>query len=344
MTFLVTGGSGFIGRRIVMQLAARGERVAVFDRDGPPEAIVTSDDLRWTLGDVADQDALMAAVERHAPRFLIHTAFAMDRADYRPRTPTDSPLTRGGVEMVAEQDLGLALRVNCDGMLHVLEAARRCSIERVVYTSAVAAFGSAIDALHRDPIGDEGVFAPDSMYGATKVLNEVMARLYRDRFDVDSIGLRIARTFGTGNPAPFTDFLRRVAIEEAVDLVEPGYFNSYLYVDDCADAHIFACTAPRPSSPVLNVREGEYSNADLAAAIARVHPTARVRLVDGRDGGVRVPRLLTPGMDELGWRAPHDLDRALIAAMNPWRIEAGLPPLAEPAAGQTGLPAFNHPA
>ena len=344
MTFLVTGGTGFVGRRIVKQLAARGERVAVFDRDGPPDDIALSDDLRWTRGDVSDQEALLAAVERHAPRFLIHTAFAMDRADYRPHAGTHSPLTGGGAELAAEHDLALALRVNCNGMLNVLEVARRFAIERIVYTSAVAAFGGAIGALHREPIGDEGVFAPDSMYGATKVLNEVMARLYQSRFGVDSIGLRIARTFGAGNPAPFTDFLRRVAVGEAVDLVEPGYFNSYLFVDDCADAHIFACTAPRPSSPVLNLREGEYTNAELAAAIARVHPAARVRLVEGRNGGVRVPRLLTPGMDELGWRPPHGLDRALIAVMNPWRIEAGLPALAEPAPDQVGLPAFNHPA
>lgn len=329
--YLVTGGGGFIGSRIVEQLAARGERVFVLDKSNPPAHLAAISDISWTRGDVGDARTVFALVERERPRFIIHTAFAMDRADYRPASAEASPLTRGGAEMVAEQDLGLALAVNCGGMLNVLEAARLFRVDRVVYTSAVAAFGSALSALHDRPVGDQAVFAPDSMYGATKVLNETMATIYRDRFGVDSIGLRIARTFGTGNPAPFTDFLRNIALEKPVQLVDPDYFNSYIFVDDCADAHIFACSATPQAKPIFNLREGEYSNAELIGVIRRIHPAARITLVPGKGDGVIVPRMISSGLaDELRWVPPHDLASGLVAAMNPWRIEAGLEPLTVP--------------
>lgn len=337
MGYLVTGGAGFIGRRVVERLLADDERVIVLDRQPAPEGM---ERVRWICGDVADAHDVLSAVEGERPRFVIHTAFAMERADYRPPSAA-SPLTGAGREMVGETNLGLALRVNCGGMLNILDAARLFEVERVVYTSAVAAFGSDIATRHPAPIDDDAVFAPDSMYGATKLLNEVMARLHRDRFGIDSIGFRIARTFGLGNPAPFTDFLRRVAIGEEVDLTDPDYFNSYLFVDDCADALIHACTVPEPPGAVFNLREGEYSNRDLVAAIGRVHPHAKVRLVDGDSDGVRVPRMTDGGVaEQLGWRAPHSLDAALTQVFDAFRAQAGLPSLAR----QTGLPALSQSA
>ena len=230
--------------------------------------------------------------------------------------------------MVAEDNPALALRVNCGGMLNVLEAARLFDVERVVYTSAVAAFGSAIADLHPDPIGDRGVFAPDSVYGASKVMNEVLARSYGARWGIESVGLRIARTYGVGNPAPFTDFVRRIALGQPAELADPDYFNSYLSVTDCADAHIHACTAPVAGAQVFNVREGEYSNRDLAAAIRRLLPDTAITWVPGSDNGVRVPCLLTEGMaDQLQWQASRSLEAGLAEMMNDMRANAGLPPL-----------------
>ena len=335
MTYLVTGGWGYIGSRIVRDLVADGQSVIVFDASEPgpgARAVIGEKALakvHAVRGDVSDAMQLYSVVEENKVAFLIHNAFAMGAADYRPKRSTDAPsLTNGRHVMAAELNLGLALRVNCGGMLNVLEAARLFNVRRVVFTSALAALGLGITEIYHEPIGDRAVFAPDTMYGGTKVLNEVMAKIYADKFRVDNIGFRIARTFGIDSPLPFTDFLRRVAIEEKVDLPDPDYINSYIYVNDCANAHIFACTAPSTKTRVFNLREGEYSNRDLLAAINRVHPAARVTMVSGKGDGIPVPRLDATGIrEELRWKARYSLDDALREIFNHWRQQSGLSPL-----------------
>ena len=167
---------------------------------------------------------------------------------------------------------------------------------------------------------------PDTMYGGTKALNEVMAKLYFDRFGVDSIGLRIARTFGYSNPTiPFTEFNRKVALEIPVVMADPDYSNSYVYVEDCADAHVWACEVPTTKTRVFNLREGEYTNRQLLEAVLRVHPRAKVSLVDGPGEGLKVPKLNATGLrTELGWRAKHSLEEALREIYNYWRGKEGM--------------------
>ena len=199
-------------------------------------------------------------------------------------------------------------------------------MRRVVWTSAVLGLGTRIGDFHKEVIGDEAVFKPDTMYGGTKALNEVMAKLYFDRFGVDSIGLRIARTFGYSNPAlPFTEFNRKVALDIPVALADPDYRNSYIYIEDCADAHVWACEAPTTRTRVFNLREGEYTNRQLFEAIRKVHPRARVSLADGKSDGIPVPKLDATGLEkELGWRAKHSLEEALREIYNYWRGKEGM--------------------
>jgi UDP-glucose 4-epimerase len=335
MTVLVTG-SGYIGSRVIRDLVDAGHETVVFDMGRPspacaellgPDRLAT---IRWHQGDVSDSHRLTAVVGAERPEAIVHTAFAMGLSDYRASGAGNSGLMPGhaGRDMVGEVNLALALRVNSGGMLNVLEAARLFDVKRVVYTSAFASLGRDIMNFYHEPIGDRALFMPDTMYGATKILNEVMAKIYFDKHGVDSIGFRIARTYGTSHPAPLTDLLRRVAIGEQVDLPDPDYINSYIYVEDCAAAHVHACFAPRTETRVFNLREGEYSNRELLAAIQRVFPGAQVVLTDGPGDGIPTPRIDASGVArELGWRAPHSLDDGLRAVFGHWRTQSDLPPL-----------------
>jgi UDP-glucose 4-epimerase len=335
MAIVVTGACGYIGSRIVRRIVQSDRDVIALDMAefSPAAREVIGEDgmkrVRLVRTDISDSLQFNAIISETRPDAIIHNAFAMGMADYRPANTQGGSLlvrTGSGGEMMSELNLGYALRVNCGGMLNVLEAARLFGVRRVVYTSAFAALGMRIGELHEGRIGDEAVFAPDTMYGATKVVNEVMAKIYADKYNVDSIGFRIARTYGTNNPAPFTDFLRRVAIEEDVPLRDPDYINSYIFVDDCADAHVFACDAPTTKTRVFNLREGEYSNRDLANAIGRVLPSAKVTLVDGKGDGVPTPPIAADGIrDELGWRPGYSLDEGLRTVFNFWRERSGMP-------------------
>lgn len=320
MAYLVTGGMGYIGSRVVRDLLNAGKEVVCLDPAGvtsEAREVIGEQNLgkvKLVKGDVSDAIQVFHIVKENGIDMIIHHAFAMGLADY-------------GKEMVGEQHLAYALRVNCMGMINMLEAAHLFNIKRVVWTSAVLALGERIGDFYKEPIGDDAVFVPDTMYGATKLLNEVMARIYFDRFRVDSIGFRIARTFGYSNlKIPFTEFNRKVALNIPVTMTDPDYSNSYIYVEDCADAHVKACEVPTTKTRVFNLREGEYTNRQLLETIRKVNPDAKVSLVQGKSDGVRVPKLDTPGLrSELRWQAKHTLEEALREIYNYWRRKEGMP-------------------
>ncbi len=320
MAYLVTGGVGYIGSRVVRDLLNAGKEVVCLDPAGvtaEAREVIGEKNLgkvKLVQGDVSDSVQVFRLVKENGIDMIIHHAFAMGLDDY-------------GKERVGEQHLAYALRVNCMGMINILEAAHLFNVKRVVWTSAVLALGERIGDFHKEPIGDDAVFVPDTMYGGTKLLNEVMAGIYFDRYGVDSIGFRVARTFGYSNlKIPFTEFNRKVALNIPVTMADPDYSNSYIYVEDCADAHVKACEVPTTKTRVFNLREGEYTNRQLLETIRRVNPGAKVSLLQGKSDGVRVPRLDTPGLrNELKWQAKHTLEGALREIYNYWRRKEGMP-------------------
>ncbi|RDJ20309.1 SDR family NAD(P)-dependent oxidoreductase [Bosea caraganae] len=336
MICLVTGGWGYIGSRIVRNLLDKGVEVVVADAseiNAAARQIIGEEGLQkikfWRI-DIADPLQVFAMVGDLKITHIIHTAFVMGAIDSGRSAKAGKAFSlHPGKVMTGELDLGKSLRVNCFGMLNILEAARMFEIKRVTYTSAYAAFGTAIADIHPGPIPDEGLFAPDTMYAATKITNELMARIIRDRYGIETVGLRFGRTYGVGGPGGFPQLIRRVALGEPVELADPTYFNSYTYVDDCADAHVYIAMSSAPCQSVYNVREQEYTNLDLVNAIKRVHPDASIRITDAKGDGVRVPHVETSGIfRDTGWKAKVNLETGLRQMMNHWRAEARLPELA----------------
>src|SRR5438105_3114901 len=165
MTTLVTGAFGCIGSWLVRGLLAAGARPVVFDIGDDPwrlrmsaGADVTS---RVTIvrGDIADRDAVVRVVRDHGIRRVVHLA------------AWQVPLCR--------QDPSKGALINVVGTANVFEAARASEgrVERVVYASSAAVFGSP-DRYPPGPIKDDAPRLPATHYGVYKVANEETARVY----------------------------------------------------------------------------------------------------------------------------------------------------------------------
>ena len=81
-----------------------------------------------------------------------------------------------------------AVKDVCLAMMNVLEAARLCDIEQIVWASSVAVFGPV--ECYAGPVSDSSAHHPQTLYGASKSYAEFLARHYFEKFQVDSVGLR----------------------------------------------------------------------------------------------------------------------------------------------------------
>lgn len=167
-TVLYTGGTGRMGTVIREGLAGRYDRVVLYARSAPDEALHTGEEI--VVGDLADLDRLVEAAA--GVDVIVHLGGVADEAPY--------------------EDIRDA---NIDGTYHVYEAARRAGVRRVVFASSnhIVGFHPAHEVL------DETVpLRPDTYYGVSKAFGEAIASLYHDKWGIESVLLRI----GTFRPAP----------------------------------------------------------------------------------------------------------------------------------------------
>ncbi len=181
MKVVITGGTGFIGRMLAKRILELGQltgpsgapedidEVVLFDAVAPPGPIGGLDArVRVVTGDIADRDLVFGLIDRDDVS-VFHLA---------------SVVSGGG-----ELDFDLAIRVNLTGGLNVLEAARaRGSTPRVVFASSVAVFGGA--AMPKR-VGDATKQTPQTTYGATKAIGELLINDYSRKGFLDGRSARL---------------------------------------------------------------------------------------------------------------------------------------------------------
>ena len=184
MSIMVTGGTGFIGQRIVRKLVERGEEVVCFDL-APPRANMELllDRIKVYRGDMLQVPHLLEAINTHQVHKIIHMAALL------PPDTEDRP--------------HFGMQVNIQGTNNVFEVARWPGIQRVVYASSIAVYGVQ-ETFGDRPVNEDDLAAPVNVYGMTKAANDFAAGKYIDRYGSDLVGVRICTVFGHGRVTGMT--------------------------------------------------------------------------------------------------------------------------------------------
>ena len=187
MSVLVTGGTGFIGNRIIRKLLDRGEEVVCFDL-APPRANLEPylERIKMYRGDITQLPHLLEAINTNGVHKIIHMAALL---------PPDT-----------EERHSYAMQVNIGGTNNVFEAARWTGVERVVYASSIAVYGIQ-DTFGERPINEDDLNDPINVYGMTKSVNDFSAKRYIDRHGLDLVGVRICTVFGHGRVTGMTGMI-----------------------------------------------------------------------------------------------------------------------------------------
>jgi len=245
---LITGGAGFIGSHVAERLLKDGHRVRVFDnfssgtRENLAFAKGREDRFEVVEGDLRD----LAAVERAArgAEVIYHQA-AMRSV---PRS-VDDPLG--------------ANDNNVNGTLHVLEAARRHGVRRVVYASSSSVYGDNPEL----PKREDHVMAPISPYAVSKAAGEHYARVWARLYGVETVGLRYFNVFGPRQD-PASEYaavlprfilwaLRGTPLEVHGD---GSQSRDFTFIENVVEANLLAGQAPGVGGEAFNVGCGERTS------------------------------------------------------------------------------------
>ena len=252
--YLVTGGGGFIGSAVVRELLRRGEQVRVVDnfltgrRENLAE-VIHQIELREV--DITDPDRLRPAFE--GVDYVLHLA-ALPSV---PRSVQD-PITSN--------------RVNVDGTLNVLWAAREAVVRRVVYAASSSAYGDTPTLPKQESMRPD----PISPYGATKLAGEIYARVFTTVYGLETVSLRFFNVFGPRQDptSPYSGVLS-LFIAALLEGRRPTIFGDgeqsrdFTYVDNAVAALLLACTAPQADGKVFNVATGQRYSLNRVFAYLR---------------------------------------------------------------------------
>ena len=245
MKAIVTGGTGFIGSHVVDLLKENGYQVAVMDLQPPG--------VFWSVPagvDVLEMDVATEECEdfiaAYQPDAIFHLAARASVVDSIHNPHEDA-------------------RTTIDGMLRVLEGARRAKTNKVIFSSTAAVYGNPNVAM---PIGEGTAMGPISPYGASKMAAEYYLLVYRELYNIDFAILRYANVYGprqgiSGEGGVIAIFTKAAIQGKTLRLFgDGGHTRDYIYVADVARANLLS--AQTDGSFVLNISTGtETSNREL---------------------------------------------------------------------------------
>jgi len=244
---LVTGGAGFIGSHLVERLAARGDRIAIYDnfdsyydratKEANVGPALMMGNVRLVEGDILDKKMLFSTFDRARPDKVVHLAA---RPGVRPSFETPQ----------------LYLDINTGGTLNVLQACHDFGVARMIYASSSSVYG-AVQGAARENVTPLNPLSP---YGASKVAGEALCSAFTHRSRLSATSLRFFTVYGPRQRPDMavSRFTRMIQSGETVPIYgDGGSQRDYTYISDIISGIVAALDADMPGYNVFNLGRGQ---------------------------------------------------------------------------------------
>ncbi|MGW3303315.1 UDP-glucose 4-epimerase GalE [Streptomyces rubiginosohelvolus] len=318
MTWLITGGAGYIGSHVVAAMAGE-ERLVVLDDLSTGRADRLPEGVPFVVGSVLDRDLLDRVLADHAVTGIVHIAGKKQVAE-----SVERPL--------------YYYRENVDGLRTLLEAASGAGVRRFLFSSSAAVYGMP----DVDLVTEKTPCLPLSPYGETKLAGEWLVAAAGRAHGMSTASLRYFNVAGAASPELADEgvfnlvpmVFERLEADEAPRIFGDDYatpdgtcVRDYVHVEDIASAHVAAARrlARDPSAElVLNIGRGEGASvAEMVDLILDV--TGRTGLPpvsESRRPGdpARVVASVDAIAEELDWSARYGIRAMVESAWAGWRL------------------------
>jgi UDP-glucose 4-epimerase len=283
---LVTGGAGFIGRRLVHALLAEGHEVTVADLRafGDPE-------VRSVTGDLCDPEVPERAV-RPGTDVIIHLAAITS-------------------VLASVNDPVSTHRLNVDATARLLELAR----ENEVGTFLLASTNAVVGNVGSSVISEQTVLRPLTPYGATKAAAEMLLSSYANCYGITGAALRFSNVYGPGmaEKDSFIPRLMRAARdEEGVQVRGDGtMLRDVVHVDDVVQG-VLAAWRSRYTGPLI-LGSGRSVSVNEMVATARRVTGAAIPVEHVPVGNGEMPAVVVDisAARAIGYAPSHDLESGM---------------------------------
>ncbi|MFJ4642681.1 UDP-glucose 4-epimerase GalE [Streptomyces bobili] len=322
MTWLITGGAGYIGAHVARAMTGAGERVVVLDdlSAGVPSRLPA--DVPLVAGSALDAGLLKRVLAEHAVTGVVHLAARKQVAESVAR-PTRY------------------YRENLGTLATLLEAVAEAGVRRFLFSSSAAVYGNP----DVDLITEDTPCAPVNPYGETKLAGEWLVRAAGEAHGIATTCLRYFNVAGSAAPeladtgvfniVPMV--FDRLTRDEAPRIFGDDYptpdgtcVRDYIHVADLAEAHLTAarrlCAPGVRGDLTVNIGRGEgVSVRELVTLIGEVTGDGRPALVEGRRPG-DAPRAVASAAlaaRELDWTASRGMREMVASAWQGWQLHHG---------------------
>lgn len=311
---LVTGGAGFIGSNLCTVLLDIGAHVVCLDNFATGhrnniEPLLSNTNFKLIEGDIRNIEHCQEACKN--VDFILHEA-ALGSV---PRSLKD-PVTSNDV--------------NVGGFLNMLVAARDAGVKRFVYAASSSTYGDS-KALPKE---EDKIGKPLSPYAITKYVNELYADIFKDAYNLDTVGLRYFNVFGRKQDpngayaAVIPKFVMQLMAHESPVINGDGtYSRDFTYIDNVLQMNLLALTTSNKEAlnQIYNTAYGERTNLNELVEKLKLYlkdydaEIANVEIVHGENRAGDIPHSLA-SVDKakrlLNYDPQYNIDKGLQEAVD----------------------------
>ncbi|MFF2816259.1 UDP-glucose 4-epimerase GalE [Kitasatospora cineracea] len=320
MTWLITGGAGYIGGHVVRELTGAGEPVVVLDDLSSGSADRLPAGVPLVEGSTLDRPLLDKVIAEHGVTGILHIA-----AKKQVGESVDEPLRY--------------YRENVEGLRLVLEAAVAGGVRRILLSSSAAVYGTP----DVDLVTESTPCAPINPYGETKLVGEWLLNACATAYGTSTVALRYFNVAGAATPELSDEGITNLVpmvFERLAAGQPPRVFGAdyptpdgtcvrdFIHVSDIASAHLAAVRRLNAAGPdervnlTLNIGRGEgVSVQEMLTVIGEVTGLDTTPEITPRRPGdpARVVAAADLIRQELGWSARYDVRETVASAWAGWQ-------------------------
>tara|TARA_B110000438_G_scaffold2140_1_gene2235 strand:+ start:120 stop:1103 length:984 start_codon:yes stop_codon:yes gene_type:complete len=272
MTILVTGATGFIGKKVILQLAKRNLNIVAADLDlgenkkklskEYQEKKFDKEKLIFEKLDITQQSDIDHLFNKYSFDAIIHLAY--------------------GIGMICENNPILASKINIVGTTSIFEKLIEKQIRRLVFVSSETVYGANQSFYGNRPIKENdfcGIDQHHFTYGVMKSLNEFMAEKYINKYNCSIAYTRPSVVFGYGRQNTALNWAEDFAVKPALGKeanlpFSKNNIDNWIYVDDCAEQLVRLALKDKLNFSSYNTGSQTISGIELERTVKDLIPDA----------------------------------------------------------------------